>query len=117
MEDFRIRKILGQRIAQARKDKNLSQAALGAILNKKGDVIGKYERGNMSPSIEVVFQIAEALEVSIDYLTDKISTELDDDMLKRLEKISQMPTEDKNVVYRVVDALIMQHDIRNNLKS
>jgi len=31
-------------------------------------MVGKYERGDASPSIEVAKKIADALEVSLDYL-------------------------------------------------
>jgi transcriptional regulator with XRE-family HTH domain len=36
-----------------------------------GDIIGKYERNEVKPSIEVAAKIANALEVSLDYLVGK----------------------------------------------
>ena len=111
-----LKETLGNRITEMRKNKGLSQAALGRLVGKSGDVIGRYERGTMSPSIEVVFKLAEALEISIDYLTGKTAIELDNQMLKRLEEIGKMSKEDKSVVYRVVDALIIENNIRNSYK-
>jgi transcriptional regulator with XRE-family HTH domain len=54
-----------------RKKKGLSQADLGKMIGTSGDVIGRYERGDISPSVEVVSKIADALEVSVDYLLGK----------------------------------------------
>lgn len=45
---------LGQNIMLIRKKKGLSQADLGKIIGTSGDVIGRYERGDIKPSIEVV---------------------------------------------------------------
>ena len=69
--------ILGQRITGIRKQKGLSQAALGKMIGTSGDVVGRYERGDIKPSIEVAVKIASALEVSLDYLAGQTSLEID----------------------------------------
>lgn len=102
------------RIAEVRKKQNLSQAVLGDMLNSSGDMIGRYERGLVFPSIEVVNKIADILEVSIDYLVCKTDLELDNDMVSRLEKIASMPQEEKKLVYRVVDSLIREYNTRQS---
>ena len=43
-----------------RKKKGLSQAELGKMIGTSGDVVGRYERGDISPSVEVVSKIADA---------------------------------------------------------
>jgi DNA-binding XRE family transcriptional regulator len=43
-----------------RKKKGFSQADLGKMIGTSGDVIGRYERGDISPSVEVVSKIADA---------------------------------------------------------
>jgi transcriptional regulator with XRE-family HTH domain len=53
-----------------RKKKNLSQAELGKMIGTSADVIDRYER-DITPSIEGVAKIADALEVSVDYLIGK----------------------------------------------
>lgn len=40
--------------------------------NRKEPVIGRYERDEVKPSIEVGSKIAEALEISLDYLAVNI---------------------------------------------
>ncbi len=54
------------------KKEELSQAELGKLIGTSGDVIGRYERGNISPSIEAVAMVADALEVSVNYLIGKL---------------------------------------------
>jgi transcriptional regulator with XRE-family HTH domain len=53
-------------------------------------MIGKYERDEVKPSIEVAAKIADALEVSLDYLVGKTSVEVDSKTLKRLQDIQNL---------------------------
>ncbi len=66
---FRIN--LGKRIAQLRKRKNLDQTELAAILNGKDkQAINRYEKQGANPTAFLLVQIAKALSVSLDELTD-----------------------------------------------
>jgi transcriptional regulator with XRE-family HTH domain len=86
-----------------RKKKELSQAELGKMIGTSGDVIGRYERGDISPSIEAVAKIADALEVSVDYLIGKTKMELDKSAMRRFEDISTLSDENKNFVLNMID--------------
>ena len=86
-----------------RKQKGFSQAALGKEIGTSGDIIGRYERNIMIPSIEVIMNISDTLGVSIDYLVGKTSLELDNSILKRLEDISSLSDENKSFIFRVID--------------
>jgi len=94
---------LGDNMMLLRKKKNLSQAELGKMIGTSGDVVGRYERGDISPSIEVVSKIADALEVSVDYLIGKTKMELDADALRRLEDIAALSEENKKFVLNMID--------------
>ena len=104
--------MIGKKIAEVRKSKKLSQSALGKLVGTSGDVIGRYEREVISPSIEAVVKIAEGLGVSIDYLVGKTSTLLDDKTLERFERIGAMPNEEKKTILKVIDALIRDYSTR-----
>ena len=93
----------GDNIMLIRKKKALSQADLGKLIGTSGDVIGRYERGDIKPSIEVVQKIADALEVSIDYLVGKTSILLDKQTLDRIENIAQLPEEKRSYVFELID--------------
>lgn len=94
---------LGDNMMLLRKKKGLSQADLGKLIGTSGDVIGRYERGDINPSIDVVTNIANALEISIDYLVGKTKIVMDKDTVERLEDISKLPDEKKNYVYGIID--------------
>lgn len=104
--------LLGQRLLATRKQKKLSQSALGKLAGTSGDVIGRYERGDIKPSIDVVVKLAEVLEVSIDYLVGQTSTEIDRSALNRLESISALPEEEQGIIYTVVDSLLRDFKTR-----
>lgn len=93
----------GDNMMLIRKKKGLSQADLGKLIGTSGDVIGRYERGDIKPSIEVVQKIADALEVSIDYLVGKTSILLDKQTLDRIENIAQLPEEKRSYVFELID--------------
>lgn len=59
---------LGQRIKEKRIQNHLTQEQLGEMCNLSTAHIGHIERGTRIPSVDVLFQIAQALNVSIDYL-------------------------------------------------
>lgn len=86
-----------------RKKKAISQAELGKMIGTSGDVIGRYERGDISPSIEAVAKIADALEVSVDYLIGKTKMELDKETIRRFEDIAALSQENKNFVLNLID--------------
>ena len=100
---------LGQQITALRKKKGLSQSDLGKALGTSGDIIGRYERDEVKPSIEVAVKVADTLEVSLDFLVGKTSSEIDKSTLKRIEEVSKLPDDAKNQVFLVIDALIRDY--------
>lgn len=57
----------------------------------------------LTPSIEVIMKIADALNVSIDFLVGKTSLELDSQTLSRVEQISKLPEDKKDYLYSIID--------------
>ena len=100
------------RLAAVRKRKKLSQAEVGKLIGINGDAYGRYERGDVRPTIEMAIRIADALEVSLDYLTGKTALEIDQPMLKRMEQVAQMSDKDKDYVYTLMDAFIARTRIQ-----
>ncbi len=96
----------GTRLLEVRKKRGLSQAELADFLNTKPPVIGRYERGETTPSVEVALKLAKILGISLDYLSGNTDLELDQNTLKRVEDISKMPPDDRSFILRAVDALV-----------
>ncbi len=86
----------------------MSQIELAKITGISRDAISKYERGDVSPSVEYAKRIAEALGVSLDYLVSDSEQEeaLDNEAVRRIKEIQTLPPQEKDKVFSVVDALI-----------
>jgi len=95
------------RLALARKQKKLKQSELGKMIGTSGDIIGKYERGENTPSIDVATKIADALGVTLDYLVkDGEYEQIDKETLARLKDVQSLSDENKNHVFALLDAFI-----------
>ncbi len=99
--------IFSDRIMQARKEKGLSREELAEKIGTSGPIIGRYERGDMMPSVEIATKIADALEVSLDFLVGKSSlTVKDNNMLDRIEDIAKLPEPKQTELFNVIDPYI-----------
>jgi len=98
---------IGSRIATLRKAKKWSQEDLAKEVNSSRVMIGNYERNTNTPSIDILLKIANAFEVSVDYLVGEgeLST-YDKEVLKRINDIEHLPEEDKEHLFYVIDNLI-----------
>ena len=65
-----VRKFLGQRLRELRKQRGLSQARLGERSSLSGKFIGEVERGKKSISIDSLYRVSAALAVALAQLTD-----------------------------------------------
>lgn len=72
------------------------------------NVLGRYERSETTPSIDVAVKLADALDVSVDYLVGKTNTHIDQALLDKVLTIQQLPVEDREHIMYSIDGLI-QH--------
>ncbi len=101
----------GERLILVRKRKKMSQADIGKKIGINGDAVGRYERNEVRPTIEMALKLAQALEVSLDFLTGNSDTEIDKATLNRIQEINKLTNENKEHIYITLDALI--RDFRN----
>ncbi|MFC3196330.1 helix-turn-helix domain-containing protein [Parapedobacter deserti] len=101
----------GERLTQVRKRKGLSQADVGKKIGINGDAYGRYERNEVRPTIEMAVKVAQALEVSLDYLTGNSDIELDKATLDRVQEVTKLSDKDKEYIFVTLDALI--RDFKN----
>jgi transcriptional regulator with XRE-family HTH domain len=103
----------GKKLREAREAKGFSQAELAKHISSYHSIIGKYERDEVKPSIDVVKKIADVLDTTAGYLlgeTEDRELLKDPSMLKRLNDISKFPEQDKACILYALDAMI------NNVK-
>ena len=89
---------LGEKIVQLRKQRGWSQQQLAKKIGTSGPIIGRYERGEMVPSVEVAKKLAKAFMITMDYLVDdtgKVTEIKDRLMFERLLEIEQLEQEEK----------------------
>jgi transcriptional regulator with XRE-family HTH domain len=99
----------GKRLRECREAKGLSQQELAKRMNTSYTVIGKYERDEMKPSIDVLKKLTEELDSTVSYLmgeTDDANLFKDKKMLQRLQDITKLPELEKNSLLLTVDNFI-----------
>ena len=104
---------IGKRISELRKEKNWSQSDLANAVDASRDIIGKYERGENSPSIEMATKLAEALDITVDYLLGKERFgKYDKEAIKRLEGIQKMDEATRSKLFDIIDTYIRDSKAR-----
>ncbi len=94
-------------ITALRKAKNLSQSDLAKQIDISQVMVGKYERGDAIPSIEVAKKIADAFGVSLDYLVGEgQNASFDKKTVKRIQDIQNMDEDTQGILFNLIDTYI-----------
>lgn len=86
----------------------MSQADLAKVVGTIAVTIGRYERGEIKPSIDIATKIADALDVSLDYLVGNTDSVLEKSLVKKITEIQKLPDDKKNVVMVLIDTFLKQ---------
>jgi len=106
---------LGSRITELRKLKNWSQSQLAKNIEVSREIVGRYERNDAIPSIEVAKRVAEALDVSLDYLVGNSEEKMDKTTRNKIHEINKLNADDKKMVYSFLDAFITKTKLQSVL--
>lgn len=68
--------------------------------------IGRYERNEIKPSIDIASRIANALDVSLDFLVGSSDAILGKALVKKITDIQKLSEEDKICVHKMLDAFL-----------
>ena len=107
MSDF------GKKLREQREHKGLSQSKLAQAVGLHHSIIGRYEREEAKPTIDVVVRMAKALDTTVSYLlgeSEDAQLFKNPEMLKRFTDISSFPQKDQEHILYALDAMI------NNVK-
>lgn len=95
----------------------MSQTDLAKIVGCSRETISKYEKDGVMPSIEIADKIADAFEVSLDFLVGKsVSASFDKKMIQRMTNIDKLPNEEKNSIMIVIDAFLRDYNAKQAYK-
>lgn len=101
------------RLAALRKEQGLTQKSLAERVGVHVTQIQRYENGSIQPTLDVIRRLAVALSVSADLLVfDKDERGPDDQLRLEFEAISEFDPDEKAVVRKVLQGLIIQHQTK-----
>ena len=110
-----------QNLKKIRISKSTSQDELAKKIGIHPVQLSRYERGQTAPSIEVVYKIAEVLDVTIDELVygdknKKIESSIKDmELLSMFKKIQLLNDNKINTVKDFLSAYILKYDLQQKL--
>ena len=71
------------------------------------EAVGKYERGEASATVETAKKIADAFDVTLDYLVDETAAgTFDKKTVQRIQELQNLPDEEQRHVFAMVDAFL-----------
>jgi transcriptional regulator with XRE-family HTH domain len=79
------------------------------------------QKGEASPAAEVLKKMANALDVSTDYLMNGTTSDLaaeniqDKTLINQFNRITELSTENKIVVSKLIDAFLFQQEMKQKL--
>jgi Predicted transcription factor, homolog of eukaryotic MBF1 len=107
---------ISDKIKKLRQEKRFKQESLAEKIGVSRLMLGKYERGEATPSAETLQKLAQVLEVSIDYLLSgdeksEVSPNFGDKTLQKyFEEIDKMNDEERGHVKFILDAVVKNRD-------
>ncbi|WP_026473679.1 helix-turn-helix domain-containing protein [Alkaliflexus imshenetskii] len=99
----------GKKLAILRKEKKLSQTDLAKQLNTSVSVISRYERDEMTPSIDAAKKLATLLDTTVGYLlgeNENADMFKNPDMLRRFKDILSFPEDKQEHILFAIDSMI-----------
>lgn len=113
---------LGQNLAKFRKEKGLTQEDLVRLSGVAISQIRRYETDKSSPSLDVIIKLSKSLGVSIDEMVFDTATGVaankivDRELLEQFEEISSMSEEEKYVVKKMLEGVIVKHQVEKMMR-
>ena len=113
---------LGQKLRALRAEKGLSQAALEEISGVNSKLLSKYENERIVPTADTLRKIAQALQISDDYLIFEnapksgISQISDLELFEKFQEVERMPVENRTMIKNMIDALIIKSKVESVIK-
>ena len=109
---------LSERIIELRKQKAYSQQELADKVKISRAQMNRYENQAVQPPADVLKKLADVLGTSLDYLVsgatgEKAKATLKDaKVLEQYKELDSLPEVEKNIILKVVDALVRDYKTR-----
>lgn len=87
------------------------------MIGTSAPIIGRYERNEIKPSIDTAKNIADALDVSVDYLIGSSDIMvIDKSLIQRMEDIQKLSDIDKGHIFALMDAFLQKTKLQQILQ-
>ena len=112
---------ISQRIRKLRREREWTQKELGKRMGMDHRNLTKYETGATKPSVRVLKRFAEAFGITVDelvYDATEVKPEYllqDNELLRQFREVEKLEEEDKTVVKRVIQAILMKKQLQELL--
>lgn len=112
----------GKNLAKLRKEKGLTQEELVKISGVAISQIRRYETDKSTPSLGAITKLVNALGVSIDEMVfNKVTGVaknkiIDRELLEQFESISKMSEDEKYVVKKILEGVIVKHQVERVMR-
>ena len=101
--------MLGERLQELRKDKNMTQQDLAEILLVSFHTISSYERNRSVPNDEIKVKIAHIFDVSLDYLLGLIREPFSFERNKNTIILPELPDEAIKEITQFIEFVKSKH--------
>lgn len=99
---------IGENLKRLRRDKGWTQGDLASKCKIQLGQISKIERDETDPKLSTIYSLINALECSADaLLADTKKSNINSVLAIALERLKQIPEEDKRIIIRVIDKYCM----------
>ena len=112
----------GRNLAKFRKQRGLTQEQLVKLSGVGISQIRRYEADKSTPSLDAIIKLVKAIGVSIDEMVFDKTTAIasnkiiDRDLLEQFEMISYMDEEERNLVKKILEGIIVKNQVEKLLK-
>jgi len=101
---------ISNKLTLLRKEKGWSQTELAKIIGSSREIISKYEKDNVMPSIGMAKKIADAFGVTLDFLAGEgQNASFDKKTVQRMQEIESMESNFKDNLFSVIDSVIRDY--------
>ncbi len=103
-----------QKLSKLRNERGLTQQEMAGLIGVGIAQMRRYEKGNSSPTLEVIKNIARTLGISADELifdeNERVAAAkiLDRKLLVQFEQISKLRAQDKQAVKTILESMILK---------
>lgn len=103
----------GDRLILLRKQNNLTLEQLAQKAGITVEELASYEGDKVSPAFNITVKLADALDISLDFLACRIDQHVDAKWLSMAVDIQQMTEKNQHAVIELIDAFINYNKVKN----